>query len=109
MKKHFYSHLVSMESLIVELDQLEFSAEEKHHLARLADSNLHHTILDAIMSELDEEHKQIFMEHLSDNNHDKIWQLLNEKVNNIEDKIKRAAESIKDEMKEDIKEAKKRK
>jgi hypothetical protein len=104
--KHFYSHLIEYESLIVELDQLELSEKERHHLAQLADSNLHHTVLEAILSELNEEDKLIFLDHLKNQKHDKIWQLLNEKVDGVEEKIKRSAHELKEEMKEAIREAK---
>jgi hypothetical protein len=102
----FYSHLVEYESLIVELDQLELSEPERHHLAELADSNLHQTVLDAILSELNEEDKVIFLDHLKNEKHDKIWQLLNERVDGVEEKIKKAAHELREEMKADIKEAK---
>ena len=105
--KHFYSHLVEIESLVVDLDQLELAEGEKYHLAQLADSNLHNAILDAILSELDEEHKKLFLEHLNEGNHDKIWQFLNEKTSNIEEKIKNVADQLKEEMRKDIKESKK--
>ncbi len=102
----FYSHLVQIDSLIVELDSMDFSESEKHQLAKLIDSNLHHTILDAILSELPEADKKIFLEHLNNEDHDKIWQLLNEKVENIEAKIKKAAEDLKQDMRQDIEETK---
>ncbi|EKD91436.1 MAG: hypothetical protein ACD_30C00005G0004 [uncultured bacterium] len=106
IKTHFYSHLIEIESLVVELDKLELSDTEKNHLAALVDSNLHHTILDVILSELSEQDKKIFMEHLSNDDKEKIWEHLNSKVNNIEEKIKTAAEDIKNKMHEDIKESK---
>ncbi len=105
-KLHFYSHLIEVESLIIELDSLELSDKEKKHLATLADSNLHQAILHAILDELNESEKKIFLEHLNNREHDKIWKLLNERIDNVEDKIKDAAERIKEELKKDIKKAK---
>lgn len=105
-KLHFYSHLIEVESLIVELDSLQLSNKEKKHLAKLADSNLHQAILHAILDELKENEKKIFLEHLKRREHDKIWKLLNEKIDNVEEKIKEAAEKIKEELKKDIKKAK---
>lgn len=107
--KSFYGHLISVESLIVELDQLDLSEEEKHHLAALIDSSLHHKILDAVLSELGEEEKQKFLFHLSRDEDEKLWELLNSKVDNIEDKIKKAAEDLKSELHKDIKEARQKK
>ncbi len=107
-KLFFYSHLVEIESLIVELDKLDLSDEQRVHLASLIDSSLHHTILDAVLSELAPVDKKIFLTHLQENDHSKIWKFLNEKVENIEDKIKKTAGDLKEELKKDLKEAKDR-
>lgn len=104
--KQFYSHLIEIESIIVELDKMDLTDEQKLHLAGLIDSSLHHTVLDAVLSELSDADKQIFLNHLKEDSHSKIWQFLNEKVDNIEDKIKKAAEDLVKEMHEDIKKAK---
>lgn len=106
MSKHFYHHLVKVDSVIIELDEMDLSEEEKMHLAQLIDSNLHHTVLDAVMSELSDEDKHIFLEHLAKNDHSRIWEHLNSRVDNIEDKIKNVAEDLKKDLHKDIDEAK---
>jgi Mg/Co/Ni transporter MgtE len=105
-KTHFYHQVIEIESLIVELDKLELSADEKAHLASLIDSSLHHTVLDAVLSELPEQDKKVFLKHLETNDHPKIWTHLNDKVDNIEEKIKKAADELKTELHKDLKEAK---
>lgn len=105
MKKFFYAHLVEIESIFIELDKMELSTDEKLHLAHLIDSSLHHTILDAIFSQLSDQDKKIFMQHLTKDDHQKIWQFLNEKIDGIEDKIRKAAADLKDELHKDLKEA----
>ena len=105
----FYSHLIDIESIVVELDSLNLSDKEKHHLASLVDSSLHQTILDLCLSKLSEEDRKVFLEHLRDEKHDKIWELLNDRVDKIEDEIKKAAEDLKTDFKKDIKEAKEKK
>ncbi len=95
-----------MESIIVELDGLDLSKDQKHHLASLVDSSLHNAILDAILSELKESDKRVFLQHLSENSHDKIWKFLNDKIDNIEDKIKKTAKDLEDELLKDLKKAK---
>jgi (p)ppGpp synthase/HD superfamily hydrolase len=105
--KHFYSHLISIESLVIELDSMELSDKEKMHLTELIDSSLHHTVLDAILAELDEDDKKLFFKHLREQKHDKIWEILNTKAEGIESKIQKVAEELKKELHEDIKEAKK--
>lgn len=105
MKKHFYSHIVETSSLSLALGDMDLSQEERLHLVSLVESNLHHTILDAVLSELSEEDKKIFLHHVAHNEHDRVWELLNKKVENIEEKIKNAAESLKKELHKDIEDA----
>lgn len=106
MSKYFYSHIIDIESLVVELDKLDLEDHEKLHLSELVDSSLHNTVLDAILSELSEEDKKIFLKHLeNDEVHEKIWEHLNSKVDNIEEKIKIAADSLKEDLDKDLKEA----
>lgn len=104
----WYSHLIEIESIVVELDQLDLTNEQKKHLASLVDESLHHTILDAILTELSEEDKRIFLKHVASGSHDQIWQFLFDKVDKIEDKIKKAAEDLKTELHDDLKEARQR-
>lgn len=104
-KTFFYSHLIEIESVVTELDKLDLSAEQKKHLAELVDSSLHHTILDAVLSELSETEKKVFLNHIEENNHGKIWQFLNERIDKIEEKIKKAAEDLKEQLHRDLKEA----
>lgn len=104
---HFYSQLIEIQSIIVELDKMDLSKEEKLHLAHLVDSSLQHTILDAILSELKDQDKRAFMMHLNENKHDKIWKFLNEKIENVEEKIKKAATGLKIELHKDLKDANK--
>lgn len=104
--KYFYSHLIEIESLIVELDKLDLSQDQRHHIAALVDSSLHHTILDAILSELREVDKRVFLQYLNKDDHAKIWKFLNERVDNIEKKIKKASEDLKEQLHKDIKKAK---
>ena len=99
---HFYSHLISVNELIIELDSLDLSDKERKHLASLLDDNLHSTILDAVFSELGDDDKQTLIQYINEDNKSKIWELLNTKVDAIEDKIKNAAEELKREMKKDL-------
>jgi hypothetical protein len=99
----FYSEIIEIETLILELDTLDISPQEKKHLVQIATDTLHHTILDIILSELSEEDKKIFLKNHSENNHDKIWEHLKSKIDNIEIKIKITADMLKKELHEDIK------
>ena len=106
-RKHFYHQIIEIDSLFIEMDDLEFNEEEKKHLGHLIDANLHHSLLSVILSELNEEDKKLFLHHLAREDHSKIWDLLNNRVDRIEEKIKDAAEDVKKELHEDIREAKK--
>lgn len=105
--KQWYTHLIEIESIIIELDKMELSKEEKLHLAHLINSSLHHVVLDAVLSQLQEQDKAVFIRHLNEDDHDKIWKFLNEKVEGIEDRIKKVADQLIEELKKDLKEAKK--
>lgn len=107
--KYFYSHLIEIDSIILELDKMNLNEEEKLHLAQVVDSTIHHTILDALLSELSESDKKVFIKHLNSGNHDRIWEFLNDKIEGLEDKIKKAAEDLKKELHRDLREAHKRK
>lgn len=105
----FYSHLIEIDSITQTLDKMDLSKEEKLQLAQLIDSSLHHTILDAILSQLSDPDKKVFMQHLSEGDHIKIWEFLNEKVDGVEIKIKKAADDLKKELHQDMEEATKAK
>lgn len=102
MKQNFYSHIIETDSLVVAINNLHFSEKEKAHLMSLIDSSLHHTVLDAILSELSDADKRVFLQHVVANDHDKLWNHLNDKVDNIEDKIKHAANELKKQLHDDI-------
>lgn len=103
MDKHFFSHLVEINTLELELDTLELSDNEKSQIKKLIDESIYHKVLDAVLSELSEEDKKEFLSHLVSDDHERIWKFANDKIENIEEKIKKAAEDIKKELHEDIK------
>jgi len=107
MQKHFFSHIVKVDALNVELDNHDFTADEKDDIKKIIDESIYHTVLEAILSELSEEDKKVFLEHLVSDDHGKIWEFVNKKVENIEEKIVKAANDIKDEIHIDIKTSKK--
>lgn len=104
--KRFYSHLIEIESLVVELESIDLADHEKHELAQLVDSNIHNVVMDAILSKLPESDKRKFAEIANLEDHKKIWDFLKDRSDDIEDEIKKAAREMKKKMEEDIKEAK---
>lgn len=109
MKKYFYSHLIEISTLSVELDSLDISKEEKKHLEELAESNIHHAVLDTVLSELPESKKQLFLRYLHEGKHDETWEHLKNSVENIEEKIAKTSKTMLKNLFEDIKEAKNKK
>ncbi len=106
-KKYFYTHIVDTSTLSLELGDMDLAQKERLHLISLIDSNMHQEILDLILSELKPEDKKTFLAHLASEDHNKVWKFLNEKVDNIEEKIKKTAEDLKKELFSDIKRVKK--
>lgn len=104
--RHFYSHLIEIDSIVIELDQIVLEQQERDHLISIIDSSMYHLILDSILSELAEDDKKLFLTNLHENDHGKIWDFLNKKIKNIEDKIKKTSIELKDQLKNDIKEIK---
>lgn len=105
--KVFYTRFISIQSLHEELDSLDLSDEQRLHLANLIDSSLHHAILDEILSNLDDHNKKLFLSMLNeDPESEKLLEFLNEKIDGIEDKIKKTSDDLVTEMHKDIKGAK---
>ncbi|HSA83781.1 MAG TPA: hypothetical protein VLF20_02755 [Patescibacteria group bacterium] len=102
---HFYHHIVIIDSIHIGLDSLELEPHEKEELAMLAENNLHHTIMDTVLSELEEGDKKVFLALVLHNNHNEIWKLLSFKVRDAEEKIKKTAEKFIKQLHDDIKEA----
>lgn len=102
--KHFYSHIIEIDSLIIELKNLKMSEDERLHLISLVEANIHTSIINTILSELDEEDKKIFLHHVANEDHTNIWDLLGQKIADVEDKIKEVTRILKQELYNDIKE-----
>lgn len=104
-KKYFYTHIIDTSTLSLELGNMNLTPKERLHLISLVDANIHHEILDLILSELNPSDKKTFLAHLASENHDKVWKFLKNKVDNIEEKIKKTAEDLRKELHRDIKNA----
>lgn len=106
MNKHFFSHLVEVQILESEIDSFELPDAEKDELKHLVHENIYHSVLDAILSEMTEEDKKVFLSHLVSDDQNQIWGFVNKKVLFIEDKIKKAADEITTEIHKDVKKGK---
>ena len=76
MKNYFYAHLVDLGDVEKELDILGLEDSEKKELIMIIESSIHHKVVDIILTELSEDHKIIFLEHIGSDDHDNVWELL---------------------------------
>ena len=104
--KFFYTHLINIETIITTLDEFSLKEAQKKHLAYLVDSSIHATVLDLVLNNLEEKDKKLFLDLLQKKDHDKIWQLIKQKIENIEEKIKKETDSLTEQLHKDLKEAK---
>jgi len=105
MSKHFYSHLVKIESLTFELDKLEMEDHHKKDLAEIIDTMIHQTVMDVVLSNLSQEDQHQFVHKLKTEDPKEVMKFLNQRVDNIEDKIHQALEELKKELHSDINES----
>lgn len=103
--KHFYHHIVVIDSIHIGLDSLDLEPHEKEELVMLVENNIHHAILDAMLSELEEGDKKVFLAFVLSNNHNEIWKMLSFKVRDAEEKIKKVVTDMLKKFHDDIKEA----
>lgn len=106
MKKHFYTHLIDIKIVQTELDALELKPHEHRELLTLIHTTIHHVVVDGILSALDEDDKKKFLNNLAEDHHSHIWEHLHERIENIEEKIKKSALTILEELRRDIDEIK---
>jgi SpoVK/Ycf46/Vps4 family AAA+-type ATPase len=103
MQKHFYTHLIEIDSIYTVLDLLDMNHQERKDLMLIVESTIHHVVLDTVMIELKEEDKKIFLSHLAKDNHNEIWILLNTTIKHPEKKIRTAVEKVKKSFHTDMK------
>ncbi len=107
MQRYFFSHLVDIQSIHLKLLDLDLEDEEKTELVQLAHDTLHYEIINAILSELSQADKKIFLRQMTLDDQHAIWRFLNKKVANIEGKIKQITDDVVLELHADIQESKK--
>ena len=107
--KHFYSHLIQVNDIILDLGDLEMTSEERVHLLALLEANIHTTVVNTVLNELPESEKKIFLQNILIDNHNKTLEHLWKNSADIEQKIKDSVENLLKEMKKDISSVKKSK
>ena len=105
--KFFYSHLIETTDISLKLTELELSEDEKVHLISLVEANIHSVIVDTVLSELSGGDKKTFLKNLVSSDHKKTWEHLSSTIGKLEDKIRKSAKDLKDDLVTDLLEAKK--
>lgn len=103
-QKHFYSHLIEISDITIELADMDLSPEERVHLLSLIDANIHSAVVNTVLSELPEEEKKAFLRNLTGNDHMVIWIHLRENIKNVDEKLILAVNNLKKELLKDLKE-----
>ena len=103
---YFYAHIVDTDNVRNELELLDMTDDEKNHLLMTVESSMHHVVINTLLTDLPEEHKQAFMTHLAQDDHANIWEVLKKAFEKPEEKIRDAAAKLKQEFINDIRELK---
>lgn len=106
--KYFYTNLVEISDIYLDLGEIELSPDERVHLIALAQANIHSIVIHIVLSNLPSEEKKVFLKNLVSTNHEATWKHLKDNVSNIEEKIKESINEAKEELRKDIKESKAR-
>ncbi len=106
MKKYFYHEILDLEWIEAEIDALDVSDIEKKKLADMARYELHQTILEAVLSELSDREKKVFLANVNYDTNERTWNHLVKNIEKIEDKIKNVSETLKRDLKQDLSDAK---
>lgn len=101
-KKYFYHQIISSEPVVGRLKELELKEDEHAHLVSLIESNVHHAVLDAILSELSKKDKKLFLKQLVSEDDAATWDFLKKRIDKVEEKIGKIADELQKELHKDI-------
>jgi hypothetical protein len=108
MSKIFYDHLIILEEVEVELNNLGLEHEEKEELQHLIDEMVHHRVLNRVLKVLPREHHENFLKEFQQRPHDEaLIDYIDEKIDeSVEKHIKEEIDALKEELLEDLKASK---
>ncbi|MBP9691435.1 hypothetical protein KBD81_05140 [Candidatus Woesebacteria bacterium] len=104
MSKHFYTHLIEIDSIHTRLERLPMHSTEREELIMLVHESLHHVVLDVVLTKLTSTEGKQFLSHVTHGCHDEIWLLLSSKIEDPETEIKNAITAFISELHADIEE-----
>ncbi len=102
--KLFYDHLINKTALTNLIEKKGKSKKEKQNLHETLDELIHNTVLNVILTHLDEKHHEEFLVMLHKTPHDAgILVYLKKKAHSkIEDKIKKEIKNLKESIFNDL-------
>lgn len=89
-------------NITLEIAELNVTPDERMHLLSLVDANIHSSVVSTVLENLSEHDKKIFLQNLSNDDHEKTWDHLKEKIEDAEDKIQKTIEETVRELLEDV-------
>jgi len=103
MKNKFYSHLLKIEPIHDKFSQIDIKEDEKESLLEILHSHIHVTVIDVILSELDEGKKKEFLHLVAvREDHSGAWDFVVTNIEQGEEKVKAAIEQIVKEFLSDL-------
>lgn len=105
MSRIWYDHLIILEEVEVEINNLDLEAEEKEELHHLIDEMVHHRVLNRVLQVLPRHHHASFLVEFKKRPHDPaLIDYINEKIDeSVEKVVKEEIEKLKKELLEDLK------
>ncbi len=95
MKNKFYSHIITIEPVQNRLSELDIQDNEREELIEILNSHIHVTVIDIILSELDEGKKKEFLHLIGiKEDGDSVWDFVLTNIGEGEDKVKKAIDQI---------------
>lgn len=110
MSKLYYDHLIILEDVEAELDQMSLSSEDKSEFENMIEELIHHRVMDCVLTHLPKPHHAEFLEKFSKAPFDpSLIRYIDQRIeSSIEMHIKDEMETIKKELLRDLKSAQKK-
>ena len=105
MSKIFYDHLIILDEVEVEINNLGLEHDERQELHDLIEETLHHRVLTRVLEVLPKEHHENFLKEFKKRPHDgALIDYINERIDDsVEKHVTEEIEKLKDELLQDLK------
>jgi len=105
MSKIFYDHLIILDEVEVEINNLELEQDEKEELHNLIEETLHHRVLSRVLEVLPKQHHEGFLVEFKKRPHDgALIDYINERIDeSVEKHVSEEIDKLKQELLKDLK------